>query len=162
MLIPGAAGCKGADVHAVSDVWLRRTDRTSCGQPRRTGCHTVQSKLTVKARTWSTSSALPLLESYHPLCDLRPFVDLNPNGGRSLASGCSSSVWNIAFCTWNGQVETDALSRFSRMAMLTHDALQVRAWDSPQPYSQTARVSALIFFTTGIQPYGQTARVSAL
>ena len=110
---------------------------------------------------------MPLLESYHPLCDLRPFVDLNPNGGRSLAGGCSSSVWNTACCTWNGQVETDALSRFS----LTHDTLQLRAWDSPQPFgcADTRRpsgqgleqppavlpngscISALVCFTTGIQ-----------
>ena len=38
-----------------------------------------------------------------------------------------SSVWNTACCTWNGQVETDALSRFS----LTHDALQVRLGTAP-------------------------------
>ena len=31
-------------------------------------------------------------------------------GGRSLAGGCSVSVWDTACCICNGQVETDALS----------------------------------------------------
>ena len=37
------------------------------------------------------------------LCDLWPFLCFSPNGGRSLAGGCSSSVWNITCCIWNGQ-----------------------------------------------------------
>ena len=49
-------------------------------------------------------------------CDLGPFRHFS-----SLAGGCSSSVCNNVSCSiWNGQVETDALSRFNRMAILTH------------------------------------------
>ena len=40
-------------------------------------------------------------------------VVISPNGGRSLAGGSCSSVRSEACCIWNGQVETDVLSRFS-------------------------------------------------
>ena len=34
--------------------------------------------------------------------------------------------WNLACCIWNGQDETDALSRFNRTAVLTHDPFEIR------------------------------------
>ena len=54
-------------------------------------------------------------------CDLRPFIHFSPNSRWSLAGRSSSSIWNTACCIWKGQVETDALSCFSRMALLTHN-----------------------------------------
>ena len=160
MLGSGAARCKGADARAVSDVWLRRTDRTSCVRTRRTGCHTVQSKLTVKARGRSPCR-------YSRVTTPCVTSGLSLTSVQTAGAHRRSSVWNTACCTWNGQVETDALSRFS----LTHDTLQLRAWDSPQPFgcADTRRpsgqglgqppavlpngscISALVCFTTGIQ-----------
>ena len=54
-------------------------------------------------------------------CDLRPFIHFSPNSRWSLAGRSSSSIWNTSCCIWKGQVETDALSCFSRMALLTHN-----------------------------------------
>ena len=55
--------------------------------------------------------------------NLRLFLHFSPNGGRSLAGGCNSPVWNTACCIWYGQVEGDALGRFNRTARLPHDLL---------------------------------------
>ena len=54
-------------------------------------------------------------------CDLQPFIHFSPNKRWSLAGRSSSSIWNTACCIWKGQVETDALSCFSRMALLMHN-----------------------------------------
>ena len=40
-----------------------------------------------------------------------------PNGGRPLVGGSCSSVRNLVCCIWNGQLETDALSRYIRTTM---------------------------------------------
>ena len=60
-------------------------------------------------------------------------LHFSPNGGRLLAGGSGASVWIIARCIWNGQFETDAVSRFNRTAVLTHGPLEIRL--GPRSYS---------------------------
>ena len=60
-------------------------------------------------------------------------VAVRPNGGRSLAGGCALSVQNTAVCTWNGQVETDSLRRYTRCVYLFPSTIR----------AETAGVSAL-------------------
>ena len=57
----------------------------------------------------------------------------SPNGGRSLAGGCSSSVWNVTCCIWNRQTETDGLNCFDRTAVPTRDPLETRCGRSFSP-----------------------------
>ena len=44
-----------------------------------------------------------------------------------------SPIWNTACCVWNAWVETDALSRFKWIAMLTHDLSEIRFRHSSSP-----------------------------
>ena len=89
-----------------------------------------------KKKKWgrSTYSSFPLLELPSLVTSDLSFTSFSPNGGRSLAGRCSSSIWYIyvsCCCSWNGQVETDVLSRLSRMAMLTHNyPFEIRFWRS--------------------------------
>ena len=53
-----------------------------------------------------------------------PFEAIS-HGGRSLAGGCSSFVWDITICIRNGEVETDALNRFKITAILSHDPFKI-------------------------------------
>ena len=61
-------------------------------------------------------------------CDLWPFLHVSPNGERSLDGGCSAlkKMFNTAICMWNGQVETDVLSRFNCTAVLTRNSFEIR------------------------------------
>ena len=61
------------------------------------------------------------------VCDLRPFCHFGPNGGRSLAGGCGSSVRNVVTCIWTGRVETVVLGRFNGMATFTHVLFEIGA-----------------------------------
>ena len=89
-------------------VWFRRTVRTSCGF--------YQSVLGVLAATrYRETDGLKQgagrrIELCYSRVTIRPFLHFSPNRGRSLAGGCSSSIWNIACCVCNGQVETNAPS----------------------------------------------------
>ena len=74
-----------------------------------TGCHTIQPKLTgnckgkVDVFNLAATRELPSLVT-SGLC----FTLIETAGAGSLAGGCSSSVWNVSICIWNGHVETDA------------------------------------------------------
>ena len=60
-----------------------------------TGCHTIQPKVTgLKQREGRRIQPCRCSRVTTP-CDLRPFPRFSPNGGRSLAGGCISSVWNF-------------------------------------------------------------------
>ena len=48
-----------------------------------------------------------------------------PSNFCSLAGGSSRSFSVIAYCIWNGYIETNALSRFSGRAGLTHDPFEI-------------------------------------
>ena len=61
-----------------------------------------------------------------PCVDLWPLLQFSPNDGCLLAAGYSSSVWHVACCVWNGQVDTDALYHFNRAAMLMHNPFEIR------------------------------------
>ena len=51
-------------------------------------------------------------------CEFGPFLHFSPNGRRSVAGGCSSSVWNVTCC--------------SCTAVLTHDPFEIRFRSPPQ------------------------------
>ena len=70
------------------------------------------------------------------LSNFRPVLHFTPNGRRSLAGTCSSSVWNRSCCTWNGEVESDAVSRFNHTAVLTYDPCVISSDSPPQPHSR--------------------------
>ena len=81
-------------------------------------CHTIKPKLVGQSKgkvnvfNLATRQLLSLVTSGLSL-------HFNPNGGCSLAGGCSSSVRNFETGFFNGQllVETGALSRFNLMAV---------------------------------------------
>ena len=80
----------------------------------------------VKARGRSTYSTSLLLELPSLLTSGLSFSAIQ-NSGLSLAGGHGSAVWNVSRCIWNGQFETDDLSRFNRTAMLmTQDPFEIR------------------------------------
>ena len=91
-----------------------------------------------KARETSTYSTLPLLESYHTLWLQAFFFSHVQTTGAHWLAGAVNLLWNTACCIWNGQVETDALSHFNLMLMLTHDLFEVRFGRSSSPrYNRT-------------------------
>ena len=79
-----------------------------------------------KARGRPTHLTLPLLESYHPFWP--PAFPSLQSKRLAFREGWRTQFIRLEFtcCNWNGQVETDAVSRFNRTAMLTHDPFVIR------------------------------------
>ena len=64
-------------------------------------------------------------------CDFRPFLHFSPNGRRSVAGGCSSSVWNVTCCSCTAVLTHDPFEICSDVllnhtAVLTHDPFEIR------------------------------------
>ena len=92
---------------------------------KRTGCHTKQPTHRMKQREGQSIQPGHYSRVTIP-CDLLSLLHFSPKGRSSSSGRCSSSVWNIACYTWNAKVETDAVSRFNRTSMLTHDHFEIR------------------------------------
>ena len=88
-------------------------------------------------------------------CDLPSFHHFSPKGSRSVIGGCSSSCFEYN----TGQVETGALSGFSRTAM--HDLFEIRIGQ----HSSTGRTKRLayqhlnVFFSGKFLCYSQTIKI---
>ena len=90
-----------------------------------TGCHTIQAKLDglKKREGWHIQPCR--YSSYLPLWPLA-FPPLHFKRRALIGWPVQLTVWNIACCIWNGQVETGALSRFNRTVMLIHAPFGIR------------------------------------
>ena len=75
--------------------------------------------------------------NYHPLWPLA-FHSLQCKRRALTGSRCSTSVWNIACCTWNGQSETERVEPFQPYGWADRHTMCLRSCSDgpPQPYSQ--------------------------
>ena len=116
-----------ADTRAISATWLRPI-QTSCGWTCPSSLYWLphDTAETDGIKQWGGQHIQPCHSRVAIPCDIWHFLHFTQNGGSSPAGGHSSSVWNAACCTWNGQAEIDKLSRCNCTAMLTHDVFQIR------------------------------------
>jgi len=111
-LLPKGFYIKGAEIQAISDIWLRRISWTTYSQTHPSYLYwlpqnTAETDRLMQAEVnifnlAATRVAIP--------CNLKPFLDFTANGQHSLAGRCSSFSWNTVCCIWIIQIETNTLS----------------------------------------------------
>ena len=84
--------------------------------PKHTGCHTNDNTAkTDRLKQEGGQHFQPYRYSSGTVpCDLRPFYHFSSNSRRSFPGGYSASIWNMACCIWNRQVETDAATQYNQ------------------------------------------------